>query len=182
METKQPYGPGQPVDRGPGYEQRDANIRGLLKFALGMALVLLVTLFAMRWTLDFFNKIEPLGPPASPMASPTQRELPPNPRLQVQPRQDLANYCAVQDREVNTYDWVDRQSGIVRIPVDRAMDLILQRGLPSRSPGEVAAAGESSSLAAVMPPPPGSGDIQGQCGYLSESVSKLLAGDERVTR
>ena len=59
METKQPYGPGQPVDRGSGYEQRDANIRALLQFAFWMAVVLAVTLVAMRWTFNYFAKIEP---------------------------------------------------------------------------------------------------------------------------
>ena len=182
MESKGPFKQGEPVDRGPGYEQRDANIRGLLQFAFWMAVVLVVTLFAMRWTFDYFKKIQPLGPTASPMVSETQRELPPNPRLQVQPRNDLQIYCAAQEQAVNTYGWVDQLSGIARIPVDRAIDLILQRGLSSRSSSEVAAAGESS-LASVVPPPPGGGDVQGQCGYLTEPpASNPLAENERETK
>jgi hypothetical protein len=178
MEIKGPFKPGEPVDRGPGYEQRDANIKGLIQFAFGMAVVLVVVLFGMRWTFDYFKKIEPLGPTASPMVSATQRELPPNPRLQANPRDDLQVYCAAQEQAVNTYGWVDQQSGIARIPIDRAMDLILQRGLLSRSSSEVAAAGETS-LASVVPPAPGGGDVRGQCGYLTEPpANKPLAENE----
>src|SRR5690348_12069737 len=168
METKQPYGPGQPADRGPGYEQRDANIRSLLQFAFWMAVVLVVTLFAMKWALDYFAKIEPLGAPASPLASAAQRELPANPRLQAHPHGDLENYCSAQEQEVNTYGWVDQQSGIVRIPIGRAMELTLERGLPSRAASEAA----PSMPSVAIPVPPSGTDLEGQCGYLTEPPSE----------
>lgn len=165
METKQPYGPGQPVDRGPGYEKRDVNLRGLLQFSFWMAVVLAVTLLAMKWTLNFFNKIEPLGPPASPLARTTQREPLPSPFLQVHPHGELEDYCTAQQKEVSTYGWVDQQSGIVRIPIDRAMDMSLQRGFPARAASE---APLSMPSVAIRVPPSGS-DLEGQCGYLTES-------------
>ena len=178
METKQPYGPGQPVDRGPGYEKRDANIKGLLQFAFWMAVVLVVTLFAMRWTLDFFNKMEPLGPPMSPMASAIQRELPANPRLQAHPHSDLENYCSAQEQQVNTYGWVDQQSGIVRIPIDRAMDLTLQGGLPARAASEA----PPSMPSVAIPVPPSGTDLEGQCGYLTEPSREQGAAEEGEAR
>jgi hypothetical protein len=173
METKQPYRPGEPVDRGPGYEQRDANIRGLLQFALWMAVVLVVTLFAMRWAFGYFAKIEPLGPPASPLVGATQRELPSNPRLQAHPHGDLENYCAAQEQEVNTYGWVDQQSGTVRIPIDRAMDMILQKGLPARAANEA----PPSMPSVAIPVPPNGTDLEGQCGYLAEPSPERAAAE-----
>src|SRR5690348_3259508 len=173
METKQPYGPGQPADRGAGYEQRDANIRGLLQFAFWMAVVLMVTLFAMKWALDYFAKIEPLGAPASPLASAAQRELPAKPRLQAHPHGDLETYCSEQAQEVNTYGWVDQQSGIMRIPIDRAMDMTLQRGLPARAASE---APPGMPSVAISVPPSGT-DLEGQCGYLTESSSEPASAD-----
>jgi hypothetical protein len=173
METKQPYGPGQPVDRGSGYEQRDANIKGLLQFSLWMALVLAVTLVAMKWTLNYFNKIEPLGPPASPLARATQREPLPSPFLQVHPHGELEDYCAAQEQEVNTYGWVDQQSGIVRIPIDRAMDMSLQRGFPTRAASEA----PSSMPSVAIPMPPSGGDLEGQCGYLNEPFREQATAD-----
>lgn len=173
METKQPYGPGQPVDRGPGFEQRDANIKGLLQFAFWMAIVLAITLFVMRWAFDYFAKIEPLGAPASPLVSTAQRELPANPRLQAHPHGDLENYCSAQEQQVSTYGWVDQQSGVVRIPIDRAMDLTLQRGLPARAASEA-----PPGMPSVAIPVPLSGtDLEGQCGYLTESSPEQASAE-----
>lgn len=51
----------------------------------------------------------------------------PAPRLQSAPQQDLAAYLADKERELHTLAWVDRSRGIARIPIDDAMDLLLQR-------------------------------------------------------
>ena len=57
METKHPArARRQPVDASAGYEQRDANITGLLQFAFWMAVVLAVTLVAMNWTFNYFKQ------------------------------------------------------------------------------------------------------------------------------
>ena len=173
METKQPYGPGQPADRGSGFEPRDANVRGLLQFAFLMAVVLAVTLVAMRWALDYFNKVEPLGPPVSPLVSATQREPLPSPFLQVHPHGELEDYCAKQDQQINTYGWVDQQSGIVRIPIDRAMDMSLQRGFPARAASET----PPSMPPVAIPVPPSGTDLEGQCGYLTEPSREQGAAD-----
>jgi hypothetical protein len=72
---------------------------------------------------------------------------PPLPRLQPLPLPDLAAYQAEQARIVTTYGWVDKSQGIVRIPVDEAMRLLLKRGLPveadaSKAPPEDARGGK----------------------------------------
>jgi hypothetical protein len=166
MEIRQPYPPGAPHDRGPGYERRDANVAGLIQFAFWLAVVLVVTLVGMRFTFDHFKKTQPLGATTSPMVSETARTLPPLPRLQVQPHVELAEYCAAQQQSVNGYSWIDQQAGIVHIPVDRAMGLILERGLPTRPASEA----PGGALPAVAAPPiiAGGADILGPCGYLSE--------------
>jgi hypothetical protein len=158
----------QPADngRGPGYETRDANIRGLLLFAFWMAVVLIVTLVGIRFAFDYFKKIEPMGEMASPMLKPDDRMLPPRPRLQVEPHQELVNYCTAQEREVTTYGWVDQPSGVARIPIDRAMDLMIARGLPARAASE-APTGAAMAPTAMADVPDGE-DVQGQCGYVLE--------------
>jgi hypothetical protein len=149
-----------------GYEKRDVNVAALLKFGFWMAILLIVTFLGMRWTFNYFSRTQTLGAPTSPFAR--ARELPPNPRIQVTPHLDLQMYCQGQEEEVNTYAWVDQRLGVVRIPVDRAMDLVLQRGLPSRS--GAAPAGSNN----VTPDPAavaGGADLQGPCGYLAPSTS-----------
>src|SRR5271163_3346465 len=112
MATNQPDTPGAPGERGPGYEVRDANPKALLQFAFWMALTIAVTLVAMKFTFNIFDRLEPLGPPASPVTD--TRELPPNPKLQVVPRQELKDYCEAQEKNVDGYAWVDQQSNVVR--------------------------------------------------------------------
>lgn len=166
MEIKGAYPPGAPHDRGPGYERRDANVGGLLQFAFWMAVVLVVTLVGMKFTFDHFKKVQPLGATTSPMVSETEQTLPPAPRLQAQPHVDLAEFCALQQQSVNSYSWIDQQAGIVHIPIDRAMDLILEQGLPARPASEA----PGGTLPAIAAPPiiAGGMDVEGPCGYLNE--------------
>ncbi len=60
METKQPqpHQGGQGAGPGAGYEQRDANIPDLLKFGFWMAVVIAVTLFAMKWTFNYMERTQ----------------------------------------------------------------------------------------------------------------------------
>ena len=103
-----------------GYERRDANVRTLLQFGLGLAIVIIVILLAMRWTFNFLSAETPTGPPPTPFEN--ARVLPPQPRLQVEPHQDLKTYCDEQLRGLNSYGWVDQQNGVVHVPIDQAMD------------------------------------------------------------
>jgi hypothetical protein len=165
MATKHSPKPNDPIDASAGWEKRDVNIKGLFQFAFWMAVVLMVTLVGMRFTFDFFKRVEPLGSTASPLVTTTDRMLPPSPRLQVQPHQELEDYCVAQQQAVSTYAWVNQSSGVVRIPVDRAMQLILERGLPARSAADATAAGASP---VTTPMVAGETDVEGQCGYLTE--------------
>ena len=115
---------------GEKHETRDANIGNVIMFGVGLALLTAFGLAVSAGVLHYFAVHQQLGPPASPFEN--VRALPPAPRLQVAPLQDLGHYLAGQDRELNSYGWVDRKAGMVRIPIDRAMDRLLQKGLPAR--------------------------------------------------
>jgi hypothetical protein len=57
---------------------------------------------------------------------------PPAPQLEAESGQTLDPYRAAEERRLTSYGWVDRSNGVARIPIDRAMQLTAQRGLPSR--------------------------------------------------
>ena len=57
---------------------------------------------------------------------------PPAPRLQTQPFKDVYDLKSGQRGVLNRYGWVDKATGVVHIPIERAMELTLQRGLPVR--------------------------------------------------
>jgi hypothetical protein len=164
MATKEPHGAGAPVGRGEGYERRDVNVRGLFYFAFWMAVVLAVTMLGMKWTFDYFKRVQPLGATSSPLVRPGQRVVTPPPLLQIKPHQELVDYCAAQQGAVNSYGWVNQESGVVRVPMDRAMDLVLSRGLPTHPAAEAPAGAPTVAPAIVA----GDTDVQGQCGYLTE--------------
>jgi hypothetical protein len=61
----------------------------------------------------------------------------PSPRLEEDERGQLNRILMKEDDILYSYGWVDQKAGVVRIPIDRAMDLLVQRGLPVRPPGLV---------------------------------------------
>src|SRR5579862_1264275 len=134
-----------------GHETRDAGVGALAYFAIGLCLTLALILVSMRWVFFHFERAQSLGPPATPFAN--ERPLPPGPRLQVDPLQDWRVYRAQQQETLDSYGWVDEKNSVVRIPIDRAMDLLLQRGLPVRregSPGPAGFAGDAGGAAGVQ--------------------------------
>lgn len=77
--------------------------------------------------------------------------LPPGPQLQPSPEVDMAALLAAEDRELASYGWIDRERGIVRVPIDRAIDDLVAEGLPQLAPAPAAGA-EPENLDAPMAP------------------------------
>jgi len=112
------------------YEKRDVNVRVILYFVATLFVVLAVTLVSMRGLFGYFSETQNLGPGASPFDN--SRSLPPAPRLQVDPGVDLDQVRKSQEEILNSYGWADKASGTVRVPIDRAMDMLIERKLPVR--------------------------------------------------
>ncbi len=119
-----------------GHEERDTNIRAILWFTASLVGTIMVVLLLVRWA--FYAFPEPRVESAlSGTAAPVVNELPPEPRLQVHAQEDLKEMRRQEDAVLNSYGWIDRRNGIVRIPIDRAMELLAQRGLPPlKAPGK----------------------------------------------
>lgn len=164
METKKPVDDMRASEEA-GYEKRDAHIPALLQFGFWLALVIFVAVYGMKFTLNYFQRVQPLGPKVSPLAS--ERTLPPAPRLQTAPHQELIDFCTAQQKDLSTYRWVDQQNGIVQIPVDRAMELILERGLPIRAASQAPADAGAIHAVGTMEAPLPAG-VEGPCGYITE--------------
>jgi hypothetical protein len=114
--------------KSPGYETRDANVRGVFGFLVALTLGMVFTLL-LCWGLFKYLSTQPTGPePASPFAS--TRQLPTGPQLQVNPREDLLRFREQQLKSLEWYQWVDRSRGTVRVPIERAMDQLVEKGLP----------------------------------------------------
>ena len=128
-----------------GYEASDISVGRLFAFAAGVVGLVVLGVVASAVVFHFFVQHQPLGPPASPFED--VRTMPPEPRLQVTAPQDLKRFRDEQEKTLEGYDWVDSQAGVVRIPIERAMDLMLQKGYPVRG-GSPAAHPHSAPTAA----------------------------------
>src|SRR5581483_4377284 len=121
------------------HEHRDVNVWGVYKFGIALSILCLVST-ALLWGLYRYFLAREGGPQSKVAVNVDARALPPQPRLQSAPIQDLRDMREAEDKILNSYGWVDKEHGVVRIPVDRAIDLLAQRGLPSRPANQQVAA------------------------------------------
>lgn len=109
-----------------GYEKRDTNLRALGKALFWLAVLIVGALVAM-WVLlsGLLRYDKPTARPLSPLAA--ERVLPGGPRLQPNPPVDLVAWRAREEAVLQSYGWVDREAGVVRLPIEWAMALIVER-------------------------------------------------------
>lgn len=94
------------------HERRDIDVRGVLVFAAALLVTAVTLHFALWGLLSALGAGRPV-PPAEPAPLP----------------EPLWKIRSDEDAWLSTYGWVDRNAGIVRIPIDRAIEILLQRGL-----------------------------------------------------
>ncbi|MBI2897024.1 MAG: hypothetical protein HYY06_25935 [Deltaproteobacteria bacterium] len=102
----------------------DESVGVVIKFGAGLLAVTALVFLAVAWmfgVLDERARASMRPPP--PMAERGPR-VPPEPRLEVSPGVTLRRIRAREDEILSSYGWVDRDAGVVRIPIDRAMDLV----------------------------------------------------------
>ncbi|HUP64376.1 MAG TPA: hypothetical protein VM557_03750 [Thermoanaerobaculia bacterium] len=130
------------------HEQRDVDIRAILFFIAGFAVFAIVVHVLLWFHFDFMRRSE-RDPDLLPVSliGEGRQVLPPGPRLQPFPNPSQADGRALSPLQTNPpydmeqmrkqeaewlagYGWVNQGTGTVRIPIDQAMDLALQRGFP----------------------------------------------------
>lgn len=117
----------------PSYEKGDVQFRGVLIFAVALAVGVVLTLVLVGGMIAILAQQSPSPMRASRTGTPGV--VPPPPLLQAQPWEDLRRYREEQSRVLSNYAWIDRKAGVVQIPIERAMDLVVERG-PTPSAGE----------------------------------------------
>lgn len=146
MATAKPRGHEYAEVPGGGHEKTDLDLTGLFRLSVWSVLIL-VAVFGAMWLM--FRMLERreagLDPPRAPISSRVagQDRLPTGPQLQVDEPGDLAAFRAAEDRILTTYEWLDRNQGTVRVPISRAMEMLVARGV----------APIGSAPATVAPPP-----------------------------
>lgn len=114
-----------------GHETRDVSPRPLAIAGVALAVATILAGVFVFQLIDFSAARQArLSPPANPLAAQFGRKEPPEPRLQAHPLRDLESLRHYERRLLETYAWVDRGAGTVRIPIGRAKEIIAERGLP----------------------------------------------------
>jgi len=114
------------------HEPGDVNARAVTEFGLAMAALIVIFSVGLWGVFEYLkHRVTEMALPQSASAMVNAQKQPPEPRLQPHPAQDMREMQADQNKIMQQYAWIDPDKGVVRIPVERAMDLIAQRGLPA---------------------------------------------------
>jgi len=110
-----------------GHEQSEVSVRTIV---ISLAFLLVGAMLGAIIAVGVFRYLHQTY---RPDVAATQEipQVPPQPRLQVIPSEEIQALHAREDHVLSTYSWVDKNSGTVRVPIDKAIDMLAQKGLPS---------------------------------------------------
>jgi hypothetical protein len=120
----------------PGHEQKDVDVLPLFTIAFLLFLSCLIIFLVVSGMMLYLKAHEPAKTSGQANIPITTVGEFPKPRLEVKGSADLAKLRAAEEADLNSYGWANRNSAIVRIPIDRAMQLLLERGLPDVGAGQ----------------------------------------------
>jgi len=116
-----------------GFEPTDVSPARVALFGVGTLVTIALAGLLLWWLVGIFAGLTEHGP-----ASWIERTelVPQPPQLQRQPTDELELYMARERGILTTYGWVDRDAGLVRVPIDEAMSLLAERGWPEQDGAE----------------------------------------------
>ena len=124
------------------FETTDVHVWAVGKFAIALVAIVLASLAMLIGMFKYFQSREA----ASVARTIEPIKVFPEPKLQAAPVLDLRAIRAEEDKLLNGYGWIDQQKGLVRIPINQAIDLIARRGLPSRPQTEIQTSASGVSI------------------------------------
>jgi hypothetical protein len=128
----QPTAAATPHDAGHASHGHEANTVRMVPIILFGGILVVLTIIVLLLMQGMFStysiRLAQSQDQPSPLAA--TRQPPSEPRLQVSPAQDLRENQDAEEALLHRYGWVDRAAGVVHIPIQQAMELLLQRGLP----------------------------------------------------
>ena len=119
------------------HEVKDAEARPIVMYGVALTIGAVVTFVIVFGIFHYFTSRPTIGATVNPMADSAQT-APVSPHIEEHPASELAELRARENQVLGSYGWVDRKAGAVRVPIDRAMQTVLERGLPTRkeAPGK----------------------------------------------
>jgi hypothetical protein len=116
------------------FEESDVSATGVIAAGASLLIGLWIIVFLLYFYFHFLAVHRAkVSPPPLAVAAHGYYPLPPAPRLQPLPRHDLQEFRAYEAFVLNNYAWGDKRKGSVRIPIERAMEILAQRGIPPQN-------------------------------------------------
>ena len=129
---------------GAGHEQSEVSVRlivvSLAFLAVATAIVFVLVIGIFRYFYSSYSTAEAIKQ--------SQPVIPPQPRIEVAPYEQLQQLRVKEDHVLNSYAYVDKESGVVRVPIDKAIDMLAAKGLPSHNYLDDILAGKKAPAAA----------------------------------
>jgi hypothetical protein len=125
------------------FEREDLGAKPILIFLLALTIACVLVALALkglyRYLDAYENRHQPVQNPLVQQTTTDTRTVErgdigkfPQPRLEADETTEINAFRLQEEQTLNSYGWVDQPAGVVRIPIDRAMALVAQRGLPTR--------------------------------------------------
>jgi len=116
---------------GRSHEGRDLRVTIVALFGLVLTATLVGSHFLLRGVFAGYSVwTDRAERPRPPLRE--ARVVPPQPRLQDNPSRDLESLRTDERRRLESYGWIDRERRILHIPIERAMEQVMRRGVPTR--------------------------------------------------
>lgn len=154
-----------PSGHGSDFEREDLSSRAVFTFMIGLAIIGVVIYFVIVGLYSYLDRYErsqmTTASPLAPSMEVSSRRVTTDyvekkfkengaPMLEQDERGQFRDFLINQESQLNSYGWVDETAGVAHIPIERAMELTVQRGLPVRPQGQTAS---SAAVAQKTPPP-----------------------------
>ncbi len=124
---------GQSADEHAHHENSDVNVGPVFKFLIYLGLFAAIVHGLIWLLLGYFESQSAQSQRVQYPLSAGQDREPPQPRLQVEPRFDYEAYVTRERDRLEHYRWQDKSAGTVRVPIEKAMQQVVQQGIPTRS-------------------------------------------------
>ncbi|MGA9811284.1 MAG: hypothetical protein WBQ64_00825 [Terriglobales bacterium] len=125
------------------FEREDLRAKPVILFLVSLTVGCLLVALLLKGMYSYLdareNRRQPaLNPLVQPTTAETRRVAPgdvakfPEPHLETDEPREINDFRMHEEQALHSYGWIDQSAGVVRIPIDRAMELLAQRGLPTR--------------------------------------------------
>ena len=115
------------------HEESDVNVAAIIRYGIGLLLIGALVHVFLWWLQGTYSRQNLRAQTqVYPLAAGQQDRLPPSPRFQENPQGELQDLRARQKALLEGYSWISKEGGVARIPIEDAMKMVVERGVPAR--------------------------------------------------